>query len=310
MIELPRNKPETRPFNREHAIVGAPVITSLGFRARIICWNMNDDGVRDLIVVLVKRYQGSNQEELITVDSDGKGHGRMSSLGDLCMAPVATVEGKAVFTGDVVYQVDGRPTTVHFATWPPFKETDMNQYKLNPPPIMFEGKPLLYTDSLWYRMASDAPWSKIQVRDVWANPAGMVESHFEYLKRNIGRESVATCYTRKSPYNLVLEGKPLELGDKIWYKHPTSRGISMELTAYQLDLFETGKSRVENYTRDPASKVELWQAKVTLKHAPVVISVSYGEIYPSQEDCDKLAPKELPPEYVFLKSEKISEYWK
>jgi hypothetical protein len=315
MIELPSEKPVTRPFDLKLAKMGAPVMTHLGFRARIICFDRCNayNGSND-IVALVKRQGYSDYEEALTFNHKGEGSGRDGALGDLVMSPLISVEGKAVFHGDTVYENCGEPLYIRFEDFHeedrlPMKTTNAANLFLNPPPIQFEGESLANTDSIWYRNNNETEWTWVKCSERWSDLPTIPETHFEYLKRNVGRKMALNCYTRKSPHSMILEGTELKVGDVLWYTHPTAKGKSLVLTSESIKGFKLGNHKVTNYTRVQPKKSEVWQGLMVHTKIPNDVPVPFGYPYDSSEECDEKAPPMIPPGYEFVGSRKIKEHY-
>ncbi len=307
MIELPNKRPETRKFNRVQAMAGAVVVTSLGFEARVVCFDrMGAHTGNTGIVALVKRR--TNYEEAFMFDRDGKDAGNMGALGDLCMAEVIRVEGKAIFNGETVYSDLGEPYVVYFENFPPVGKRDADRFRLNPPPIQFEGQPLHFTDKIWSRQSSNEPWVLVNCSDNWSDKPGIAETHFGAIRRNEGRQMVLHCYTRKSPHSTMLEGKELKIGDVLWYTHPTSKGASIVVHEKTIENFINGVTKHSVFTRIQPLKIENWQAKAHLRDAPEAAAIFVGGVFPSKEKCE-FEKDRIPQEYRYLSSEKVSEYY-
>ena len=58
-----------KEFNLEEAKAGKPVCTRDGRKARIICWDLKNDGY--CLVVAVETKDDKNVEEILTYDKDG-----------------------------------------------------------------------------------------------------------------------------------------------------------------------------------------------------------------------------------------------
>lgn len=96
----------SKPFNLEHAKAGAPVQLRRGEPARILCFDRASvSGVLFPIIALVKDINVG--EYIIERTSDGKHRGCSKRDYDLVMAPLAVVEGKPVFVGDVLQFMSG-----------------------------------------------------------------------------------------------------------------------------------------------------------------------------------------------------------
>lgn len=308
MIELPRNRPETRAFDWTLARQGAPICTTLGFPVRIICWDRHSYSDKDDIVGLVRRQISSPIEEVLQFDKHGKNSGGSGAIGDLAMAPVGTVEGKAVFTGDKVFGLLGKPVTIDFDTHSYAKGGDINGLKLKPPPIRFEGKRLTIDDKIWYRPQESMPWEYVACKDNWIEKFGQFETHFDYLKRNEGRPMGLECYTLSSPHTLDLEGTELKIGDVVWIKHNLGNGPNL-ITEQWLENFKKGICKVEQFTRIAPKRVELWQAKAIPPKAPEGFHVYVGNPYPTKDACDEMVEHNMPRGYKFVESAKVSEYY-
>lgn len=305
MIEISNYSQETRQFDIALAKLGAPIITTRGSPVRIICWDKVGDCYKQELVGLVKRYSDNDVEDVCTFLSTGLSTGSRSA-GDLMMAPVATVEGKAVFTGDEVFGLLGKSVTIDFRDHGYAQGGEIPGLKLKPPPIRFEGNWINIDSMIWYRATENSSWRYVKCGDNWNENPGAIESHFGYLKRNEGRTMCLHYYTSKCPHSLVIDGEEVKVGDKLWAKVTRNEIVVWEAV---LQGFKEGRISVENYTRKAPVKVENWQAKVYLLEEPKESAIFVGQSFPSKDECDTWWKKNAASICVYVGSEKVSEYY-
>lgn len=89
----------SKPFNLEHAKAGAPVQLQKGTPVRILCF---DRAYQGQLPIIALANDGNVGEYIIERTSDGRYRGYNNPDYDLVMAPLAVVEGKPVFVGDVL----------------------------------------------------------------------------------------------------------------------------------------------------------------------------------------------------------------
>lgn len=85
----------TKPFNLEHARAGAPVQTDNGHPARIVAFDRETICDTQLVVLILFPDGG---EAVRTANP----FGRIQHNETLVMAPLATIDGREVYTGDVL----------------------------------------------------------------------------------------------------------------------------------------------------------------------------------------------------------------
>lgn len=134
---------DTRPFNVEHAKAGAPYAMRNGVEVTILKWNGKRNGAE-----LVGIYGDYDSPSYWPID----GHGSFGVY-DLVMTPLGYVEGKPVFTGDILIsggdeiEISPQERVFDFMRWPDpkpnYPETNFTDFELseiyNPDNLQFVG---------------------------------------------------------------------------------------------------------------------------------------------------------------------------
>lgn len=300
MRQISGNSVKTQPFNANLARLGVPIVTTLGFPVRIICWDLNGT---DLVALIGVTHEGKFEEPGVFSSTGVSGK---NFFGNLTMAPMATVEGQPVFHGDQVYDSMGKPVSINWRDHGHAKGEELSYLTIQSLPISFDGKKINIDTMIWYRSDVSHVWQYVKAGDNWTDSPGIEESHFEYLKRNEGRGMCLQNYTTTCPFDMTIEGVEIKDTDVLWNK---LNGYKMDFKGGAVSQFLNGAFQAGNYTRVAPTQKESWQARVVRKDGQRGSEKFFGEVHPNKEECEFESRKILPDYYEFIKAERISTYY-
>lgn len=276
----------SKPFSLEHAKAGARFILRNGTKVRILCWDRKGQGC-PLVGLATRDYDVSEIVYAWTIQGSIQ-LGKLSSDWDLVMAPMAIIDGRPVFVGDVIEATNSGLGYQKITVLPSWLYNPLNTYRW-PAHYMFKDKELTEESELWYKEVGCIP---VKIR---AGVSPGIRSHFERIIDSKG--SWDHLYFWEEPITEVFFKCVSVVPDSIlWYKETLSSkpilvtaGALAGVSGNTTHLNRLARNRVwENYYFwiKPKEKKEVWQAKVRSMVNPEKI-IFTANTFPSKVDCEQ-----------------------
>jgi hypothetical protein len=319
MVEIDLNAPKKyRPFNFDQARQGAPIKLrgkngDEVSKIRVLAWDVEHD--RNPIVAAVRVTGDIAREEVRVYDKEGNMSGQKTGWGyfDLVMAPAGNIDGTDLYWGDKVYHRKTGAMHEINRNWPGVGgEQTLKNYALQPPTVEFQGRPLTIKDTLWHKDHGDEYWRKVKMDEHWTTSytPGVDTTHFGRIKSTLHCPYLLVNYSWDFPLEVTIEGKKLEIGEKIWFKHnPEEAGVDVSERLIELVAKKTVDPR--SLTRRAWIKRNNWQAEAQVEYDGSVAAgtLMLGPLFNNETECNEKAPALLPEGYKFLTAKVVSSYF-